>query len=45
LKKGGKAVATTTRTVSKDGKHLTSKMSSTTATGEKSESVMQFDKQ
>jgi hypothetical protein len=45
LKKGGKAVGTTTRTVSKDGKHLTSKSSTTTAKGEKSESVMQFDKQ
>jgi hypothetical protein len=45
LKKGGKAVGTTTRTVSKDGKHLTSKSSGTTAKGEKAESVMLFDKQ
>ena len=45
LKKGGTAVGTTTRTVSKDGKHLTSKSSSTSANGEKSESVMVFDKQ
>lgn len=45
LKKGGKAVGTTTRTVSKDGKLLTSKTNLTTAKGEKSESVMVFDKQ
>jgi len=45
LKKGGTAVGTTTRTVSQDGKHLTSKSSSTSANGEKSESVMMFDKQ
>ena len=45
LKKGGKAVGTTTRTVSKDGKQMTSKTNLTTATGEKSESVMVFDKQ
>src|SRR6516162_1974694 len=45
LKKGGTAVGTTTRTVSKDGKHLTSKSSSTSAKGEKSESVLVFDKQ
>lgn len=45
LKKGGTPVGTTTRTVSKDGKHLTSKSSSTSAKGEKSESMMVFDKQ
>jgi hypothetical protein len=45
LKKGGKAVGTTTRTVSKDGKHMTSKISATSAKGEKSESVMAFDRQ
>ena len=45
LKKGATAVGTTTRTVSKDGKSLTSKTSVTTAKGDKSESVMVFDKQ
>ena len=45
LKRAGTAVGTTTRTVSKDGKHLTSKSSATSAKGEKSESVMVFDKQ
>lgn len=45
LKKGGKAVGTTSRTVSKDGKTLTSKMQVTTAKGEKSESTLVFDKQ
>ena len=45
LKKGGKAVGTTSRTVSKDGKTLTSKVKMTIANGEKSESVMVFDKQ
>jgi hypothetical protein len=45
LKKGGKAVGTTTRTVSKDGSTLTSKASVTTAKGEKTENVMVFDKQ
>jgi hypothetical protein len=45
MKSGGKAVGTTTRTVSKDGKHMTSKSSTTSAKGEKSESVMVFDKQ
>jgi hypothetical protein len=45
LKKAGKAIGTTTRTVSKDGKTLTSKMSATTAKGEKSESVMVLEKQ
>jgi hypothetical protein len=45
LKKGGKAVGTTNRTVSKDGKTLTSKTKMTAANGEKSDSVMVFDKQ
>jgi hypothetical protein len=45
LKKVGKAVGTTSRTVSKDGKTLTSKTKMTTANGEKSDSVMVFDKQ
>jgi len=45
LKKGGAAVGTTTRTVSQDGKHLTSKSSATTAKGDKAESTMVFDKQ
>jgi hypothetical protein len=45
LKKGGKAVGTTSRTVSKDGKTLSSKSKMTTASGENSESVMVFDKQ
>lgn len=45
LKKGGKTVGTTSRTVSKDGKTLTSKMKVTTAKGEKSESTLVFDKQ
>lgn len=45
LKRGAKAVGSTTRTVSKDGKSLTSKSSVTTAKGDKSESVMVFDKQ
>jgi hypothetical protein len=35
----------TTRTVSKDGKHLLSKSSATSAKGEKTESVQVFDKQ
>jgi hypothetical protein len=45
LKKGGKAVGTTTRTVSADGKTLTAKQAVTTASGHKSESVLVFDKQ
>jgi hypothetical protein len=45
LKKGGKAVGTTSRTVSKDGKTLTSKIKMTTPKGETSESVMVFEKQ
>ena len=45
LKRGGKVVGTTSRTVSKDGGTLTSKTKITTATGEKSENVLVFDKQ
>jgi len=45
LKRAGKAVGTTSRTVSKDGKTLTSKMKVTTAKGEKTESTLVFDKQ
>jgi len=45
LKKGGKVVGTTSRTVSKDGKTLTSEVKMTTPKGEKSETVLVFDKQ
>jgi hypothetical protein len=45
LKRAGKTVGTTTRTVSKDGKLLTSKTKLTSAQGEKTESVMVFDRQ
>ena len=45
LKKGGKTVGTSTRTVSKDGKKLTSTQRMTTALGEKTDYVMVFDKQ
>jgi hypothetical protein len=45
LKKGGKEVGNTSRTVSADGKTLTSKIKITTAAGEKTESVLVFDKQ
>jgi hypothetical protein len=45
LKRGGKAVGTTSRTVSKDGKTLTSKMKVTTANGGQSDNVLVFDKQ
>jgi hypothetical protein len=44
LKKGGKEIGTTNRTVSKDGKTLTTKSKITTASGEKTESVMVFDR-
>jgi hypothetical protein len=44
LKKGGQQVGTTSRTVSKDGKTLTSKMSITTAAGGKSDGVLVFDR-
>jgi hypothetical protein len=45
LKKAGKAVGTTRRTVAKDGKTLTATFTLTTAGGEKSENVAVFDKQ
>ena len=45
FKKGGKVVGTSSRTVSKDGKTLTSNIKVTTAKGEESESVTVFDKQ
>ncbi|HEY0685084.1 MAG TPA: hypothetical protein VGD45_22285 [Steroidobacter sp.] len=45
LKKGGKTVGTTSRTVSKDGKTLTSKMQLTMVNGEKADNVLVFDKQ
>jgi hypothetical protein len=45
LKKAGKAVATTSRTVSKDGRTLTLKTKGTTAKGEKYDDVLVFDKQ
>jgi hypothetical protein len=45
LKRGGKTVGMTSRTVSKDGKTLTSSMKLTTAKGEASENELVFDKQ
>ena len=45
FKKGGKTVGTGSRTVSKDGKTLTSKIKMTTTKGEESESVAVLDKQ
>jgi hypothetical protein len=45
LKKGGKTIGTTDRTVSKDGKTLTSKMKLTNAKGEQTESTLVFDRQ
>lgn len=45
LKKAGKAVGTTRRTVSKDGKTLTATTKVTNAKGEKVENRMVFDKQ
>lgn len=45
LKMGGKAVGTTRRTVSKDGKTLTSTLKMTNAKGEKTENVTVLDKQ
>jgi hypothetical protein len=44
LKKAGKEIGTTSRTVSKDGKTLTAKSKITTASGQKTESTMVFDK-
>jgi hypothetical protein len=45
LKKGGKVIGTTTRTVSKDGKRLTAKSHMTTANGETQDYVLVFDKE
>jgi len=45
LMREGKAVGRTSRTVSHDGKQMTSKFSATSAKGERSESVMVFDRQ
>jgi hypothetical protein len=45
LKMAGKTVGTTRRTVSKDGKTLTSTLKMTNAKGEKTENVTVFDKQ
>ena len=45
LKRGGKAIGTTSRSVSKDGKTLTSKMKLTTASGGELDNVLVFDKQ
>jgi hypothetical protein len=45
LKRAGKVIGTTSRTVSKDGKTLTVKTKSAAASGEMSDSVMVFDKQ
>jgi hypothetical protein len=45
LKMAGKTVGTTRRTVSKDGKTLTSTLKMTNAKGEKTENVTMFDKQ
>ena len=45
LKKAGKAVGRTSRTVSHDGKQMTSKLSLTSPKGEVTESVLVFDRQ
>ena len=45
LKKGGKPVGHSRRIVSKDGKKLTSHQNLTTASGEKTESTLRFDRQ
>jgi hypothetical protein len=45
LKKAGKTIGTTRRTVSKDGKTLTATSKVTDAKGEKSDDVTVFDKQ
>lgn len=44
MKRGGKEVGTTSRTVSKDGKTLTAKSKITSASGEKTASVLVFDR-
>ena len=45
LKKGDKVIGHTTRTVSKDGKKLTTTIHETLANGDKSDNVLVFDKQ
>jgi hypothetical protein len=45
LKRAGKAVGRTSRTVTHDGKRMTSKISANSAKGEKTEKVMVFDRQ
>ena len=45
LKKGGKKIGMSSRTVSADGKTLTSKMKGTTASGEKFDQTLVFHKQ
>lgn len=45
LKKGNKVIGRATRTVSKDGKKLTSTSHETLASGDKSENVLVFEKQ
>jgi hypothetical protein len=45
LKKGGKTVGKTVRKVSQDGKTLTLNTNLTTASGQKTESVLVLDKQ
>ena len=44
LKKGGKEIGTTSRTVSKDGRTLTTKIETTGASGQKTDNVMVFDR-
>jgi hypothetical protein len=44
LKKAGKEIGTTSRTVSADGKTLTAKTNVTTAAGEKSQNTLVFDR-
>jgi hypothetical protein len=44
LKKAGKEIGTTSRTVSKDGKTLTAKTNVMTAAGEKSQNTLVFEK-
>jgi len=45
LKKGDKVIGHSTRTVSKDGKKLTSTVHQTLANGDKSDDILVFDKQ
>jgi len=44
LKKGGKEIGTTSRTVSKDGRMLTTKIKTTGASGQKTDNIMVFDR-